>query len=324
MFDVEHSRLPVPLLAPVPWEQEDPREKATTDADPSERPDADVVGIALKEGAKETSPAAPRLLNPLERAKAIKARAIADAAAKAKAGKAAVAASASKAAEASKAIAALREAHLALAAARGKHDAATRALDKATAPEAVERAKDLLAAAESKVADAEKAADEARAVEAAKTPEAIAAAKAAWEAEKASSRGGCRPQGSRPRDATDLDLRQQEDSARLCPPGVGTDSRSTGGVQGPRNAHRNPRVCRGIAGGQRQGLALALGLAAAVCAGKRECTATAGQGAATAGCRTGSTNKLPAGNCCNCPRPLRAAGRHAEDSSRRGSGPAPR
>ena len=187
VFDVEHSRLPVPLLAPVPWEQEDPREKATNEADPSERPDGDVVGIALKEATKETSPPAPRLLNPLERAKAIKARAIADAAAKAKAGKVAVATSALKAAEASKAIAALREAHLALAAARSKHDAATRAVDKATAPEAVERAKDLLAAAESKVADAEKAADEARAVEAAKTPEAIAAAKAAWEAEKAST-----------------------------------------------------------------------------------------------------------------------------------------
>jgi hypothetical protein len=85
------------------------------------------------------------------------------------------------------AVATLRNAEIALERARARRDSAAKSMDEAVRIEAIRQARDLLLDAEARVADAEKTADQARAVEATKTSEAIAAAKAAWSAERASS-----------------------------------------------------------------------------------------------------------------------------------------
>ncbi len=180
--EVAHAQLPAPTLTPAP--------AATAENGGDTQPKTALVALSLNEKAAEAndaSPTGPRLLNPMERARAAKAFTAADAAAKAKAAKLAVAFSAQKAAEANKAIAALRNAELAHAAARSRLDAAIALLDAAKTPEAVERAKATVAAAEAKLTDATKAAEEARAVESVKTPEAFTAARAAWDAESMST-----------------------------------------------------------------------------------------------------------------------------------------
>ena len=180
--EVAHTRLPVPTLTPAPT--------TTAENAGDAQPKAALVALSLNQKAAEAndaSPIGPRLLNPMERAKAAKAFTAADATAKAKAAKLAVELSAQKAAEANKAILALRNAEMALAAARSKLDAAIALQDAAKTPEAVERAKSAAAAAEAKLAEATKVAEEARTVESIKTPEAFAAAREAWEAESAST-----------------------------------------------------------------------------------------------------------------------------------------
>jgi hypothetical protein len=179
VFHIEHSRLPTPLLTPALDEGEPAKARVEAGAVKkiADRPAEDA----------DTAIPQPRLINPLERAKAARAYALADAPAKAKAARAAYAASAAKSAEANKAIAALRKAERAQQAAAARRDAAAAAIDETAPPERLERAKAALAAAEASLADLTKALEEARAAEAAATPEALAAARAAWEAQQAST-----------------------------------------------------------------------------------------------------------------------------------------
>ncbi len=175
---IASPRLPLPTLTPVPEET------------PADQAKSGLVSVALTgqatDGVEAAAVATPRVLNPLERARAAKIRTAAEAIAKSKAAKAATELSAVKAAQANKAIAGLRTAELALAAAQNRLDAATKALDTVKTPEAAERAKAAVAAAEAALAAAGNASEEARAQEAVLTPEALAAARAAWEAENAS------------------------------------------------------------------------------------------------------------------------------------------
>ena len=189
VFHIEHTRLPVPLLtAELPVEGGRPaKAKAEGATAALETASIDAKSASLSDAEGETAAPAVKLTHPIERAKAARVRAVADAAAKGKAAKAAFETSATKAAAASRTIAILRKAEQALATAVARRDAAAAAIDEAAPPERIERAKARLAAAETVVADLEKAAEAARAAEAAATPEALAAAKAAWEAEKAST-----------------------------------------------------------------------------------------------------------------------------------------
>jgi hypothetical protein len=175
---IASARLPLPTLTPVPEES------------PADQAKSGLVSVALTgqatDGVEAAAGATPRVLNPLERARAAKIRTAAEAIAKSKAAKASTELSAVKAAQANKTIAGLRTAELALAAAQNRLDAATKALDTVKTPEAAERAKVAVAAAEAALAAAGKASEEARAQEAAVTPDALAAARAAWEAENAS------------------------------------------------------------------------------------------------------------------------------------------
>jgi hypothetical protein len=177
VFHIEHNRLPVPLLTPAPRYEVVPPVRLET---------ASIVASdAGPGGADDDAPEPAVLLAPLERAKAARVRAVADAAAKARLAKAALAASAAKAAEASKAIAALRRTEHRLAAAIAARDAAAQAIGESLPPQKADRARARLEAAEAAVAELEKSVEEARGEEAARTPEALAAAKAAWEAEQA-------------------------------------------------------------------------------------------------------------------------------------------
>jgi L,D-transpeptidase-like protein len=175
--ELAHAKLPVPTMTPAP--------AATTQAEQIKPSLVAMAGDKTAE-ASAAPQAAVKLLSPLDRAKVEKAQMVVDAPAKVKAAKEAAEVSAAKAAEANKAIKALREADLALAAARDRHEAAVKAVEQAKTPEAVEKAKADQSAAEAKLADATKAATEAAAAEAAKTQEAFAAAQAAWDAEKES------------------------------------------------------------------------------------------------------------------------------------------
>ena len=168
--ELSHPALPMPTLTPAP-----------TPLAENERPKAMLVTTS-----SESTPAASKLLGPLDRAKAARALIVAEAPAKARAAKEAKEAYAGKAAEAGKATAALRGAEQALAAARKGHEAAVKAVASARSPEASEKAKAAESAAEAKLAEAQKAATEAAAVEAAKSQDAAAAAKVASEAEKQS------------------------------------------------------------------------------------------------------------------------------------------
>jgi hypothetical protein len=186
VFHIEHTRLPVPLLTPAPQEDDGVAAQAGTGTTGLETGSIHAIGIT-GDLVEEAPPQPVRLLNPIERARAARAHAVADASAKARAAKAAFAASAAKSTEASRAIAALRKAERALETAAARRDAAAEAIDAAAPPEKAERATARLAEAEATVAELEKAVEEARAAEAAKTPEAMAAAKAAWEAKQANA-----------------------------------------------------------------------------------------------------------------------------------------
>ena len=187
VYDIEHPLLPAPAMVAATREGAGSPRPDNAGAAAVENPGPALVGVGLAAGPDDSTSPPAKLLGPLERAKAARLAAIADAAAKTKAAKAAVEASARKAAEASRTIGALRQAEMALAAALAKRDAAGKT--QQDAPDAAtERATNALAEAERKLADAEKAAAEARDLEAVSTPEAIAVAKAAWQAEQASAR----------------------------------------------------------------------------------------------------------------------------------------
>ena len=176
--ELTSPRLPLPTLTPAP------------DGTPNDQAKPELVSMALagprSEGVDTPQVAVPRLLNPLERARAAKIRTAAEVVATGKAAKAATELSAAKAGQANKAIAALRGAELAVAKAQTRLDAAIKALDAVKTPEAAERAKANVAAAAAVLAEASKASEEARAVEADATSQALAAARAAWDAGNAS------------------------------------------------------------------------------------------------------------------------------------------
>jgi hypothetical protein len=176
--EVASPRLPLPTLTPA---------SEGTPADPA-KPELVTMALAgpRTEGVDAAQVATPRLLNPLERARAAKTRTAAAALATGKAAKAATEQSAARAAQANKAIAGLRGAEQALAKAQAKLDSAIKALDAVKTPEAAERGKAAVAAAEAALAVAGKASEEARTVEAAATSEALIAARTAWDAENAS------------------------------------------------------------------------------------------------------------------------------------------
>ena len=164
--ELAHAALPVPQMTPAP---------ANAAAGPDEALIKTAsVSVAASDAAGDADKAAPRLLNPLERAQAAKAKIIAEAAAKAKTAKEAARLSALKTAEANQAIAALRKAELAVAAAR-------------TRLEAAEKASTAQAAAQAALGDAEKAAAEAAREEDTRSGEAFTAAQASWDAEEAAS-----------------------------------------------------------------------------------------------------------------------------------------
>ena len=176
VLPIEPLQLPVPKLLPVP-------EEAVTAAENAGNLSAQPVNFAAASPNAGSAPG--RLLNPMERAKLIRERAVADAAAKAKAAKKAVATSALKAAAAETAGAALRASELALTVARARRSAAAKVGER-TPPQPTAQAEHALATADLKVAEAEKVSEDARALETAETVAAIAAAKSAAEAEQAS------------------------------------------------------------------------------------------------------------------------------------------
>jgi hypothetical protein len=172
---LSHPKLPAPNMTPAPI--------SVTGA---EQIKPSLVAMSGDRTADAGTAAAVKLLSPLDRAKAEKARLIAEAPAKVKAAKEAAEVAAAKAVEANKAMAALREADTALNAARERLEAADKAIEQAKTPEAAERAKADKAAAEAKLAETGQLRTQAAAAEQAKTEEALAAATAAWDAEKAS------------------------------------------------------------------------------------------------------------------------------------------
>ena len=242
-------RLPLPTLTPAP-------EGTSDQAKP------ELVSMALggprTEGVDAPKSATPRLLNPLERARAAKTRTAAAALATGKAAKAATELSAARAAQANKAIAGLRNAELALAKAQTKLDAAIKALDAVKTPEAAERGK-----APSRLPR-----------QRSRKPARPARRRARWrpwrprgagrgphglgrrERQPDCRRGG---QGRRARHRPDLHLHQQEDGPPLHPPGLGTDPRGRRQHQGARGSDRHAHLSGGGAGGRRQEPALAVG-----------------------------------------------------------------
>ncbi len=179
---IEHARLPAPKLTPVPQE-DDETANGRPKAFGSDL--ASAAGVKVADAHGETVPPRARLLDPMQRAKANRAFAAADAVARAKAAKLAAEAAAAKAAAARQSAAALQGAELTLAAAHRRRAAAARVAEAMSAQDTAERAAQALAAAESDLADAERTADEARLMQAVLSEEALAAAAAAVEAENA-------------------------------------------------------------------------------------------------------------------------------------------
>jgi lipoprotein-anchoring transpeptidase ErfK/SrfK len=173
-----HAKLPAPNMTPAP--------ASVTDAQQIKPSLVAMAGDSTADAGAAAAAAAARLLSPLERAKAERARIVAEAPARTKAAKEAAEVAAAKAVEANKAMTALREAEAAVNAARNKLDAAAKAVEQAKTPEDGERSKADQAAAEARLAEATELKTQALAAEQAKTQEALAAATAAWDAEKAS------------------------------------------------------------------------------------------------------------------------------------------
>jgi hypothetical protein len=177
---IEHERLPAPRLLPLPPGVGEPAgaEVATAPGGP--------VNDA---GAQLTL---PKLLNPVERLKAMRTFIAKDAAEKTRWAKAAAEAADDKADEARRATAALRSAEQALVQARRRHENAVKtaetALAKAAADAAsdavvtaAERAREALTAIESELAAAERRTEEARLIEAVALEDSAVAAAAVIE-----------------------------------------------------------------------------------------------------------------------------------------------
>ncbi len=177
---IEHPRLPAPNLTPGPTDEGQEPVAAGQETPAS--------GHRLKvaDASGEFEPSRAALLDPLQRARARKAVAAAQATDTARAAKLAIKAAAAKADEARNAGAALRTAEQVLLAARRLHDAAAGVVARASSPVAAEPAARALAAAEASLAQAEGAADEAWLMEVVLRQEALGAETAAADAEDAS------------------------------------------------------------------------------------------------------------------------------------------
>ena len=184
---IEHVRLPAPRFLPLPPGVGEPTGKGAEVAS--------APGDTLTDAG--APPASSKLLNPVERAKAMRTFVAKDAATKAKSAKLAVETAAAKADEARRATAALRAADYVLVLARRRHESATRTAetaaargaDTATAPAAAvtaaERAKEALSAAAADLAAAERETEEASLIEAVALEGSAAAAAVVIETEHA-------------------------------------------------------------------------------------------------------------------------------------------
>ncbi len=170
--EVSHGRLPAPTLLPATAEISPPVKTAAIESD--EKSDA------------TPAVAEPRLLNPVERARASKATLAADAVTKLQEAKARVAASAVKAREANLAIHALRLAERQVADAQSRIAYLEKFAAAQRHPAAVERVKAMQTEAEGKLAAATAAIAPAQEREKVATEEAFEAARLAWTAEKES------------------------------------------------------------------------------------------------------------------------------------------
>jgi L,D-transpeptidase catalytic domain len=180
---IEHARLPVPSLTPVPVDDDRLSEEAGSKAlGPAL---ASAAGKRVVDAQGALIPPRESRVDPWQRAIAAKAFAARDAAAKAKAAKLAAEAAAAKAAEAGSASRALQSAELAVATAERRNDAAARDAAAAQGSPAAERAGEALATAEDGLDAARRAVAEASLMEAALSEEASAAAIAAADAEEA-------------------------------------------------------------------------------------------------------------------------------------------
>jgi L,D-transpeptidase catalytic domain len=165
--DIAHPLLPVPKMQASP-------------ALVTENAPVKVTEVATT--ANEVPPvAAPKMLNPIEYAQALKARAAADVASAAKAVKELSDRAGAKSEEARKAVAALRAAETARAQAEARLAAKTRALESADSPAARKSIGAAKTAAEARLIEATKTFDAANSGEGLKTPE----AQEALEAERA-------------------------------------------------------------------------------------------------------------------------------------------
>jgi hypothetical protein len=182
--EFSHALLPTPKFQPAPLVASDDTQAVTTDA-------AAPAPVGLTQVATTNStiavpltptPPAPRLLNPIEYAQALGAKATADARAAAKVVKDAVATASAKSADARKAVVDSRMAESARVKAENKVVAAAKSLDAASTPEAKANAEAAKAAAEADLQEAAKKAEEASAAEAAKRAEALDAQRAWREA----------------------------------------------------------------------------------------------------------------------------------------------
>jgi hypothetical protein len=180
---IENAHLPAPRLLPLPPGVGEPTEVASASS-------GSLTDAVAPQGS-------PKLLNPVERAKAMRSFIVRDAAEKTKLAKLAVQTASAQADAARKATAAVRAAEQALSLARRRHEMATktaemaaaRAADTAQASAAVvaaaERAKEALADVANDLAAAERRTQEASLIEAVALEQAAAATAAATETEHA-------------------------------------------------------------------------------------------------------------------------------------------
>jgi chemotaxis protein histidine kinase CheA len=176
-----HPLLPVAKMQPAP---------AVVGDNAPAVPGGHVTRIELASAKADGLPDAgstmpPKLLNPIEYAQALKARASAEAAAAAKAIKETFEKAAAKVDEARKAAVALRAAEATQMQAEARVAAKTKALEQAKTDEARDKAQTAKAAEEAQLAEAGRKLEEVRATETVKTREASEAERAAKEARAA-------------------------------------------------------------------------------------------------------------------------------------------
>jgi hypothetical protein len=176
---IEHPRLPAPKLTPAPTDED--REGLEI----GDKMPTSTHRLKVADAGGDLEPSRAVLLDPLQRARAHKAVAAAQATDTARVAKLAVKAAAAKAVAARNAATTLRTAEVALLAARRRHEAAARAVARASSPIAAERAAGSLAAAEAGLVQAEGTANEAWLMVAVLRQEALETDAAAADAEDA-------------------------------------------------------------------------------------------------------------------------------------------